>query len=788
MSVNHDQNLECPLCMDPFEMDDINFYPCTCKYQICRFCWHRIRTDENGLCPACRKQYPEDPADFKPLSVEEWQKIKNEKRQKDQQKKQKLSESRKHLENVRVVQKNLVFVVGLPTRLADAEVLKKYDYFGKFGKIHKVVVNQSTNYAGYQGPSASAYVTYCRPEDALRAIKSVNNIQVDGRTLKASLGTTKYCSNFLKNQQCPKTDCMYLHELGDEAASFTKEDMQQGKHQEYEKKLQDQILGCNNNNRKQTVSPPPQDDSTNSQKESWPCTVQNAKESRTSRSKDSSQNQRTDGKSNRSKKHTSEGQKSKKSKNKSSDSGQHSNASKSTTKEESTVQRKSQKSKHNKESTSTQPIQRIETVPATSRGNGLSGKLTEVIEMNNKNAQTTFVHIAEQQSQPKPVSASIKIARSESPGLPPSPISSSSSSLFTPFGSLSSNFMSSSSPSPPPSNNPLSFDNLGSSANTQEDSSPVNSYAAPSVGIEQKRQSPNPLFGNLESNDSLFSHMNYLPASTDCGSYNGHLHNEESATTDSSDWSSNYSFGESQKQMPEDDLDFDPWNESSKGLADLIAKEAVHTPACSGMPTPPGFFQPIKPPVPNQQRIAVPPPGFSSRQIPHTNSMNHIQGMFSPNTEFLSNKMSSFRESRQTLNNCTHYYQDAPQNPIGISNQYKQQFPQPNTRDIIENIRLKKNCDERLRTLFPDMLYHLGQNRNLQKSQLQNGPTWNSQSREHISWLSNEIPLLNSGNIMDAQRSSPQLWMKALQQLTLEENQTQLNGHSPYANPFLREI
>ena len=24
-------------------------------HQVCRFCWHRIRTDENGLCPACRK-------------------------------------------------------------------------------------------------------------------------------------------------------------------------------------------------------------------------------------------------------------------------------------------------------------------------------------------------------------------------------------------------------------------------------------------------------------------------------------------------------------------------------------------------------------------------------------------------------------------------------------------------------------------------------------------------------------------------------------------------------------
>lgn len=39
--------------------------------QICRFCWHRIRTDENGLCPACRKAYSENPADFTPLSKEQ---------------------------------------------------------------------------------------------------------------------------------------------------------------------------------------------------------------------------------------------------------------------------------------------------------------------------------------------------------------------------------------------------------------------------------------------------------------------------------------------------------------------------------------------------------------------------------------------------------------------------------------------------------------------------------------------------------------------------------------------
>jgi CCR4-NOT transcription complex subunit 4 len=110
----------------------------------------------------------------------------------------KIIQHRRHLSDVRVVQKNLVFVVGLSHRLADAEILKKNEYFGKFGKITKVVINASPSYAGAQTPSASAYVTYSKADEALKAIQTVNNVQIDSRVLKASLGTTKYCSHFLK--------------------------------------------------------------------------------------------------------------------------------------------------------------------------------------------------------------------------------------------------------------------------------------------------------------------------------------------------------------------------------------------------------------------------------------------------------------------------------------------------------------------------------------------------------------------------------------------------------------
>ncbi|CAF1006502.1 unnamed protein product [Rotaria sp. Silwood1] len=231
------ESSECPLCLEVLEADDLTFFPCTCCYQICRFCWHRIRTDENGLCPACRKPYSENPAQFKPLTEEEIQQVKRDRKLKESNKKPKITESRKHLANLRVVQRNLVFVNGLPSRLADTELLRRNDHFGKYGKIVKLVTSPAHN---GQLNSICVYITYSRSDEALRAIQSLCNYHVDGRTLKATLGTTKYCSRYLKGATCQKADCLYLHELGDPLASFTKEQMQQGLHLEYERKLMEQ--------------------------------------------------------------------------------------------------------------------------------------------------------------------------------------------------------------------------------------------------------------------------------------------------------------------------------------------------------------------------------------------------------------------------------------------------------------------------------------------------------------------------------------------------------------------
>lgn len=34
LNQSGEEQVECPLCMEPLEVDDLNFYPCTCLYQV----------------------------------------------------------------------------------------------------------------------------------------------------------------------------------------------------------------------------------------------------------------------------------------------------------------------------------------------------------------------------------------------------------------------------------------------------------------------------------------------------------------------------------------------------------------------------------------------------------------------------------------------------------------------------------------------------------------------------------------------------------------------------------
>mmetsp|Transcript_9734 Transcript_9734/g.14639 ORF Transcript_9734/g.14639 Transcript_9734/m.14639 type:complete len:790 (+) Transcript_9734:198-2567(+) len=141
----------------------------------------------------------------------------------------KLASNRKAFQNLRVIQPNLVYVIGLHPNITNSEA-ESAQYFGQYGRIVKIVIN---NHFGVseENPrhgSASAYVTFEYKEDAWSAIKSVDGFLLGGRQIHASFGTTKYCNSFLRDQTCENRDCLYLHELGDERDRFTKEQIQAG--------------------------------------------------------------------------------------------------------------------------------------------------------------------------------------------------------------------------------------------------------------------------------------------------------------------------------------------------------------------------------------------------------------------------------------------------------------------------------------------------------------------------------------------------------------------------------
>ncbi|KAI5058417.1 hypothetical protein GOP47_0026587 [Adiantum capillus-veneris] len=222
----------CPLCMEEMDSTDRQLKPCRCGYQICVWCWNHImemaeKDSTEGRCPACRTPYDKEKIVSTAVSCDRLGDI-NEKKQKLGKAKTKAAEGRKNLSNVRVIQRNLVYVVGIPAALADEETLERKEYFGQYGKILKISVSKTGSHSSQHssaGSSVSVYVTYVKEEDAMRCIQSVNGYVLDGKVLKACFGTTKYCNAWLKHMPCNNPDCLYLHDEGTREDSFTKEEM-----------------------------------------------------------------------------------------------------------------------------------------------------------------------------------------------------------------------------------------------------------------------------------------------------------------------------------------------------------------------------------------------------------------------------------------------------------------------------------------------------------------------------------------------------------------------------------
>ena len=89
--------------------------------------------------------------------------------------------------------------------------------------------NKTYNGNGPNGPSYSCHVTYSSIDESSLAILALDNAVIDNHVFKASYGTTKYCSNFLRNSVCLNKDCLYLHSPANENDILSRDEMNANK-------------------------------------------------------------------------------------------------------------------------------------------------------------------------------------------------------------------------------------------------------------------------------------------------------------------------------------------------------------------------------------------------------------------------------------------------------------------------------------------------------------------------------------------------------------------------------
>ena len=111
-------------------------------------------------------------------------------RKKESEQRQVETLNRKNLAGIRVVQKNLVYVVGLSQKSSEEEFLRTLrgpQYFGQYGRITKIVVSKAKeghNNANNNNNSIGVYVTFENREDASKCIAAVDGSQNAERTLR----------------------------------------------------------------------------------------------------------------------------------------------------------------------------------------------------------------------------------------------------------------------------------------------------------------------------------------------------------------------------------------------------------------------------------------------------------------------------------------------------------------------------------------------------------------------------------------------------------------------------
>jgi len=102
-------------------------------------------------------------------------------------------------------------------------------FFGQYGQISKLSISkqpqQKDKGPSDQQPPNAAYISYSSDAEAAECIRCVDGCWLDGRLVRAFVGTLKYCSQFVKGINCTNPDCFYLHEFDVNHERYTSEEL-----------------------------------------------------------------------------------------------------------------------------------------------------------------------------------------------------------------------------------------------------------------------------------------------------------------------------------------------------------------------------------------------------------------------------------------------------------------------------------------------------------------------------------------------------------------------------------
>eukprot|EP00484_Ammonia_sp_Unknown_P002374 CAMPEP_0197074318 /NCGR_PEP_ID=MMETSP1384-20130603/211047_1 /TAXON_ID=29189 /ORGANISM="Ammonia sp." /LENGTH=549 /DNA_ID=CAMNT_0042513159 /DNA_START=23 /DNA_END=1672 /DNA_ORIENTATION=+ len=116
------------------------------------------------------------------------------------------------LRQVRLIQKNCVYVEGLSNTNCNFETLTSKTWFGQFGQIRDILIHSSADSIACD--SRSFIVVYDSESSAEIAMDCINNsvLLTEGRKLKAIHPYTYYCEYWLRSgSACLDTSCQRMH-------------------------------------------------------------------------------------------------------------------------------------------------------------------------------------------------------------------------------------------------------------------------------------------------------------------------------------------------------------------------------------------------------------------------------------------------------------------------------------------------------------------------------------------------------------------------------------------------